>query len=235
MIAPQPAGVLRTVVFDLDGTLVDTAEDIGAAMNRALHAFGLPPLAPPAVRRAVGEGGTALARAALAAASSEPAAAAGTETPAVAELHERYLAEYSRAPAARTRAYPGAEAALARLAGAGVRLAVCTNKPQAPALAILDALGLRAYFAAVVGVGADGLRKPDPRHLLAAIERAGGNASEAVLIGDTDHDAAAALAAGVPFLRASFGYGPAPTALAPGEAVLHHFDQLEAALAELGP
>ena len=233
---------LRTAVFDLDGTLVDTAEDIGAALNRALHAFGLPPLAPPAVRRAVGEGGTALARAALAAASSDPVAAgtARTDTdtdeapkaPAVTELHERYLAEYFRAPAVRTRAYPGAEAALARLAGAGVRLAVCTNKPQAPALAILDALGLRAYFAAVVGVGPDGLRKPDPRHLLAAIERAGGSASDAVLIGDTDHDAAAALAAGVPFLRASFGYGPAP--LAPGEAVLHHFDELEAALAELG-
>jgi phosphoglycolate phosphatase len=218
----------RTVVFDLDGTLADTAEDIGAAMNRALDAFDLPPLAPPAVRRAVGEGGTALARAALAAAGAVP------ETTAVAELHERYLAEYFRAPVARTRAYPGAEAALARLAGASVRLAVCTNKPQAPALAILDALGLRAYFAAVAGVGPEGLRKPDPRHLLAAIERAGGSAGDAVLIGDTDHDAAAALAAGVPFLRVSFGYGPEPAALAPSETVLHHFDELETALAELG-
>lgn len=227
----------RTVVFDLDGTLIDTAGDIAAAMNRALHAFGLPPLAPSAVRRAVGEGGTALARAALAAvprataARVRNAADRASASDIVARLHERYLAEYFRAPVARTRAYPGAEAALARLAGAGVRLAVCTNKPQAPALAILDALGLRAYFAAVVGVGPDGLRKPDPRHLLAAIERAGGSADDAVLIGDTDHDAAAALAAGVPFLRVSFGYGPE---LAPGGAVLHHFDGLETALAELG-
>jgi phosphoglycolate phosphatase len=225
----------RTVVFDLDGTLADTAEDIGAAMNRALHAFDLPPLALATVRAAVGEGGTALARTALAqsrarVARARDAADRASASDLVARLHERYLAEYCRAPVARTRPYPGTQAALARLAEAGVRLAVCTNKPQAPTLAILAALGLRAYFAAIVGVGPDGLRKPDPRHLRAAIERAGGSAGDAVLIGDTDHDAAAALAAGVPFLRVGFGYGPKP---APGEAVLHHFDELEAALAEL--
>lgn len=235
MTEARPTTGLRTVVFDLDGTLVDTAEDIGAAMNRALAATGLPPLPLVAVRRAVGEGGTVLACAALAAAaecvkSTSLVGKAGTtspETAAVARLHERYLAEYLRAPVERTRAYPGAEAALRRLAERGARLAVCTNKPQEPALAILDALGLRRYFAAVVGVGPEGLRKPDPRHLLAAVERAGGSASDAVLIGDTDHDAAAALAAGVPFLRVSFGYGPEPV---PGEAVLRHFDELEAAL-----
>jgi phosphoglycolate phosphatase len=216
-----------TVVFDLDGTLVDTAEDIGAALNRALAAFGLPPLAPSAVRRAVGAGGTALARAAL---ESAGRVGEALEATALARLHERYLTEYLSAPVVRTRAYPGAEAALVRLAQDSMTLAVCTNKPQVPALAILAALGLRSYFAAIAGVGPDGLRKPDPRHLLAAIERAGGSASDAVLVGDTEHDAAAARAAGVPFLRVGFGYGPPP---APGETVLRHFDELEAALAEL--
>ncbi len=146
-------------------------------------------------------------------------------------LHERYLAEYLGAPLGATRPYPGALQAVARLARGGVRLAICTNKPQPAALAILDGLGLRARFAAVVGVGPDGRRKPDPRPLQAAIAGAGGMRGTALLIGDTEHDAAAARAAGVAFLPVAFGYGTLGGEHGPR---LEHFDQLEDALAELG-
>jgi len=189
----------RTLLLDLDGTLVDSVPDLAAALNRLMAARGLAAFDHAAVTAMVGDGAAALlARAFAARRVVQDAAALG-----------EFLADYTENAAVETRAFPGVEEGLRLLAASGWRLAVCTNKPEAAARALLAALGLEGSFAAIGGGDSFPVRKPDPAHLKATLDAAGGLATRAVMAGDHHNDVAAAMGAGVPCIFCAWGYGPA--------------------------
>lgn len=195
----------RIALLDLDGTLVDSREDLWRAINHALARVGLPPRSLEEVTSFVGEGAAKLVARALAPREDllEPALAAWWE-------HYRIHLLDS------TRLYPGVAEALA---GAGRRLAVLTNKPGAMARQILDGLGLAGRFAAVLG-GDEAPRKPDPAGARALLARLGGRAEDAVFVGDSRVDAATAAAAGIPFVGVAWGFGGEAELRAAGAATL---------------
>jgi phosphoglycolate phosphatase len=186
------------LVLDLDGTLVDSLPDLAAALNRLLAARGLAALPVPAIGRMVGDGTPTLIARGFAAHQREP------DGEAVADFMADYLAHV----ADETRPYPGVAATLDTLQGAGWRFAVCTNKPEAAAHAVLRTLGLDHYFAAIGGGDSFPVRKPDPAHLRATLARAGGSPQHAVMAGDHVNDVKAAHGAGLPCIFAEWGYGP---------------------------
>jgi phosphoglycolate phosphatase len=210
------------VAFDLDGTLVDTAPDLVASLNAVLAERGLAPLPLSAARVMVGRGARALIEQGFSAAG-EPLDEA--ETPG---LLARFIEIYLGCIAEESRPFQGARAALDALAAAGASLCVCTNKPTNLSLALLDALGLLTRFAAVVGPDRAPAPKPDPRHLLTAIEAAGGRADRAIMVGDSAVDVGAARAAGVPIVLVPFGYTEIPAAELGGDHVIESFDALPA-------
>lgn len=192
------------LVFDLDGTLVDSAPDLTAALNRLMATRGLAPFAEADVTPMVGDGAGVLVQRAF--------AARGTSADQTAL--DSYAADYGRNYAVETRLYPGVADTLSRLSGAGWRLAVCTNKPEAPARKLLEKLGIGARFAAIGGGDSFPTRKPDPGHLRATIEAAGGSPDHAAMVGDHANDIRAATGLGVPCIYAGWGYGG--TAMAKG-------------------
>jgi phosphoglycolate phosphatase len=213
------------LVFDLDGTLVDSVPDLQAALNRVLTEIGRRSLGATEVRSMVGDGVAALVERGM-------AATGGTD--GLEAARARFLALYEAEPAVRTRPYPGVAETLAGLRAAGCRLAVCTNKPQAASLGVLAGVGLAPFFDAVLGGDALPWRKPDPRHLLAAVEALGARPEEAAMIGDNENDHDAAKAAGIPVLLMRYGYLRAPAdSLAPA-AWLDRFSEIPQALRRLG-
>jgi len=208
------------VAFDLDGTLVDSAADLIGSVNVLLHEKGLPKLTLPAARSLVGRGARVMIEQGFAAAG-EPLDAA--ETPA---LVRRFIAVYRDRIAFESRAFDGVETALDDLAGAGARLCVCTNKFTDLSVALLDALDLSRYFAAVIGPDLAPAPKPDGRHLIAAIEAAGGRPERAVMVGDSAADVGAARAAGVPSVVVSFGYTEIAAAELGGDCLIDRFSEL---------
>lgn len=195
---------MRTAIFDLDGTLVDTAVDLVAAMNALAAEEGLAPLDPLAHRAVAGAGGRALIRAAMARTGLPP------DEDRVGALWPRYLAHYNDHVTGRSTLFPGALACLDALAAEGWRLGLCTNKPEGLARQVLDHFDLTRRFGAILGADTLPVKKPDPRHLTETIARCGGAASSAVLIGDTITDRATATAAGVPCILTRFGYAVEP-------------------------
>jgi phosphoglycolate phosphatase len=214
----------RTAVFDLDGTLVDSAPDLHAALDRLMAGRNLPAFARAEVVAMIGDGVEALVRRAFAARGLpfDPAAV------------EVFSADYTAHAAVETRPYPGMAECLAALAAGGWRLAVCTNKPAAVTHALLRALGLDGCFAAVGGGDSFPVRKPDPRHLLATLTAAGGMPERAAMIGDHRNDVLAARGAGLPCLFAAWGYGP-PEMAAGAAAVAATPGALPALLRDLLP
>ncbi|MDF3853286.1 HAD-IA family hydrolase [Paracoccus sp. P2] len=212
-----------TVVFDLDGTLADTSGDLIAAANACFAARGLGALLDPVADALIAfHGGRAMLRAGYGRMPGNHLLPPGAED----EDYPRLLDHYGQAIAVHTRLYPGAEAALERLAAAGHRLAVCTNKPSALAETLLRELGIRDRFAAMIGADTLPVRKPDPRPYAAAVEAAGGTVARSFLVGDTETDRKTAAAAGVRVALVGFGpEGEALRRLAP-EAMLAHFDDL---------
>jgi phosphoglycolate phosphatase len=220
---------MRVAIFDLDGTLADTAGDLIAAANAALaeagHAAALDPLGDRAIAFA---GGRAMLRAGLARGS-------GGDPAEVERLFPRLLDFYEQAISVHTRVYDGAEIALDRLAADGWKLGICTNKPERLALLLIEELGLSRHFAVLLGADTLPVRKPDPRHLLETIARVGGVPERSVLVGDTITDREAARAAGVPCVLVGFGpEGGVISALEP-EALIAHYDELPAVLERLVP
>lgn len=192
------AGV--TIAFDLDGTLVDTAPDLVHALNAVLTEQGLPPALFEEARMMVGHGAKRLIERGYAA----------TGLPLSPELSprlvERFVDVYRTRIADESRPFPGVQAALDYLAGQGAILSVCTNKRTDLSVALLDALGMSHRFASIIGADAAPAAKPDARHLLFAIEQAGGDPKRAVMVGDSSTDVGAAKNAGIPVIVVSFGY-----------------------------
>ncbi len=220
---------IEAVVFDLDGTLIDSAPDLRTAVNRMLAEKGRRTLGLGAVTAMVGDGVHRLVERAL--------AATGKEAPTAGEIAgstRRFLGFYEGHGAVLTRAYAGAVEALECLSDEGYALGICTTKPHGATCEVLEALGLEGYFSAVLGGDSlDGVRKPDPRHLLAAVERLGAARENAVMVGDTENDVAAARGAGVPVIAVAFGYAKVPVADLGADAVIGHFDELPDAIRRL--
>ena len=212
-----------TVVFDLDGTLADTSGDLIAAANACFQARGLGDLLHPTRDALIAfHGRRAMLRAGYGRIGGDTLLPPGAED----DDYPRLLDYYGGAIATHTRLYPGAMAALDRLAADGHRLAVCTNKPAALAEVLLRELGIRDRFAAMIGADTLPVRKPDPRPYVAAVTGAGGVVARSFLVGDTETDRRTAAAAGVKVALVAFGpEGEALTRLAP-EAMLAHFDHL---------
>ena len=216
-----------TVVFDLDGTLVDTAPDLVATLNVLLEREGVAPLALAQAREMIGQGARALIAKGFAAAGRplDPAA--------LDALFERFIAHYREHIADESLPFPGLVDALDSLRSSGAILCVCTNKRTDLSFALLKALDLQGYFKSVIGADSAPAAKPDPRHLLTAIEAAGGDPARAIMVGDSGSDAGAARAAGTSLMLVSFGYTETPVEDLGADALIDSFDQLPAACARL--
>lgn len=187
----------RTLLLDLDGTLVDTLPDLTAALNRLMQSRGLADFSPAEVAGFVGDGVAKLVERAFRARGRAPDA----------EAVASYSADYTAHATDASRPFPGVPEAMRQLAGRGWRLAVCTNKPERAAQDLLRVLGLLPLMRAVGGGDSFSTRKPDPRHLLDTLERAGGRIGASVMLGDHRNDVAAAYKAGIPSIFAAWGYG----------------------------
>lgn len=216
-----------TLVFDLDGTLVDTAPDLAAATNHVLTRFSLPPVDETEIRRYVGSGALAMIKGAL------KAHGRTISEDELMDLFEMFITHYAANIANTSRPYPGAIAALETFKGEGARLAVCTNKLETHARLLLDALGMSGHFHALTGRDTLGASKPDPRHLTGTIDLARGDTRRAIMIGDSETDIATAKAARIPVVAVDFGYAAGPVADYGPDAIISNYNELAAALARL--
>jgi phosphoglycolate phosphatase len=229
-----------TVVFDLDGTLVDTAPDLIATLNTILAREGLPPVAFAAARNMVGGGARSMIERALAAAApSLPSPASGGGlgwgTADLERMCGQFIDHYAAHIADRSRPFPGVEAALDELARRGCRLAVCTNKLEWLSLSLLGTLGLADRFAAICGADTFGVQKPDAAILHGTVARAGGHPEATVMVGDAVTDIAVARAAGIAVIAVDFGYSETPVAALAPDRIVSSFERLpEAVFALLG-
>ena len=206
-----------TVVFDLDGTLVDTAPDLTNALNDALIRRGHHPIPQETIRQAVGFGARVMTEDAL--------RRAGAHEDIDAMLAD-FLVHYEANIAAESRPFPGAVASLDALAASGARLAVCTNKREHLSRKLLAELGLDGYFHGIAGRDTFSVSKPDPGHLTQVIALAGGAPTRAIMVGDSDVDLRTAKDASVPSILVSFGYAPSALDEFAPAAIIDHFDEL---------
>jgi phosphoglycolate phosphatase len=214
----------RTVVFDLDGTLVDTAPDLINALNAVLAREGLPPVPLASARNMIGAGVRKLVERGLEAEGCEV-------TPAeLTRMMDDFISHYAEHIADDSRPFEGLEAALDELAGDGYRLAVCTNKLEWLSRRLLDRLSLSARFAAICGADTFGVSKPDPAILRQTVARAGGALTGTIMVGDAGTDVGVARRAGVPVIGVSFGYTEVPIADLKPDRVIHHMRELKAAI-----
>ena len=207
--------MIRTLLLDLDGTLVDSAPDLAASLNRVIAPADAP-FTPAEIAPMIGDGAGMLARRAMAARGI-------AENP---DLVGCFTEDYSAHAAELTCPYPGVVAGLEALRAAGWQLAVCTNKPVAAARTLLGALGLQQMLAAVGGGDSFPSRKPDPAHMLGTLALAGGTPGAAVAVGDHRNDVQAARGAGLPCIFAAWGYG-GPEMAEGAAAVARHFADVQ--------
>lgn len=208
------------VVFDLDGTLADTAPDLIAVLNMIMAREGLPEVPLATAREMIGAGARALVERGFEAAGREI-------TPAHSdELFRLFLALYGDHLCVHSRLFPGVEAALQALARKGYALAVCTNKVEGHSRQLLEGLGIADLFATVCGRDTFPWYKPDPRHLTMTIEKAGGHPRRAVMVGDSLTDISTAKAAGIPVIAVPFGYTDRPVRDLDPDIVIESFDAL---------
>ena len=209
-----------TIVFDLDGTLVESAPHLLAALNRTLAASGLAPVALPVIRTMIGEGARAMIRKGFA---HHGQAIDGTELDAAWEI---FITHYRANIAVDSYLFEGVEEALDTLSIHGATLAVATNKSQSLADDVLRALGIHERFAAIRGPDAVSEKKPSALHLTETIAAAGGIKNRAIMIGDSVTDEKAAHNAGLPFIFVPFGYESAGLDDITAHSVIHHFSEI---------
>jgi phosphoglycolate phosphatase len=224
MAIDTPHIVPPIAVFDLDGTLADTAGDLVGTLNVILEREGLSPLPVERARDMIGAGARALIERGVEAAGKELAPAY------LDELFRQFMVHYGENICVRTRLYPGVASALDRLEEAGFILAVCTNKVEEHSIKLLHELGIGHRFAANCGRDTFPYFKPDPRHLTLTIDRAGGNPARAVMVGDSRTDIVTAQNALIPVIAVPFGYTDVPVRELNPDLVIHHFDELFAAI-----
>ena len=207
------------VIFDLDGTLVDSAPDLRHAVNRVLDEHGAAPLSLTQIRSMIGDGAAQLVARAFAARNLE---VADPNAPL-----QRFFSLYETDPTANTVLYDGVSDTLQVMSDGGSPLAVCTNKPANPARTILRQLNIDTHFSQVVGGDTHAFRKPDPRMLTTLVDAFGVAPDKALMVGDSEVDAATAHTAGVPFALMTYGYRRGAAADIACIAALDHFSELK--------
>ncbi|MEO8558876.1 MAG: HAD-IA family hydrolase [Rhodospirillales bacterium] len=216
--------IIDTIIFDLDGTLIDSALDVGVAVNKVLVEQGFEPIDDQTSRDLMGEGGKAMVAKAFRLRGHELTEAT------LLRLTRRFIDHYRADPVGRTTLYPGVADVVAGLHGEGISMAVCTNKFEQPARDILDALGLSRYIGDVAGADTFAMRKPDPGHLLHLLRRFERDHKNAVMVGDSIHDVQAAKAAGIPVIAVTWGYTIEPAASFGADVLIDRFSALPEAL-----
>jgi phosphoglycolate phosphatase len=217
----------RTVVFDLDGTLVDTAPDLIAALNFVLEREGMPPVPLQSARTMIGAGARKLIERGL----ELDGRVVSAED--LARLTSDFIDYYAAHIADASRPFEGLESALDDLQRQGCRFAVCTNKLEWLSKLLLDQLGLSPRFAAICGADTFGVSKPDPTILRQTVAQAGGKMSSAIMVGDAGPDVGVARRAGVPVIGVEFGYTEIPIADLKPDRLIGHFRDLPAAVESL--
>ncbi|MGH6842884.1 MAG: HAD hydrolase-like protein [Methylocella sp.] len=216
------------LVFDLDGTLADTADDLIATLNFILAREGFPKIAARDARPMVGGGARALIQRGLSAHGIRLSEAR------IDEMLADFLSYYEGHLAIDTVLFPGVARALDRFEAAGFAFAVCTNKVEYSSILLLTALGVAGRFRAICGKDTFAVSKPDGKAVLQTIARAGGDRGRAVMVGDSKIDIDAARSAGVPVVAVNFGYTREPVANFKPDRVIGHYDELWGAVAALG-
>ena len=215
------------IVFDLDGTLVDTAPDLLASLNAVLTRAGHRAVIPTQLRHLVGHGVRALFERAFAETGTD------VSPERMTELTKEFL-DYYRANIARaSRPFAGVPETLDRLAGEGFGLGICTNKPQDLTDLLLRELRMARHFPVVFGAGRMPYNKPDPRHVLDVVNALSGSPARAIMIGDSPVDVAAARAAQIPVIVMSYGYTPVPVHELGADAIAHDFAEIPALISSL--
>lgn len=218
---------MSVLVFDLDGTLVSSMDDLAATLNAVLVKAGHTAVPPKSVRTMVGHGAKVLLQRGL-----EANGVAWTEE-SLAPLYQQFLDHYEANIAVHTRPFPGVVQALETFRAEGWKLAVCTNKVERLTLPLMDALDLTRHFDAVVGGDTFAKPKPDATPVLGAIARAGGQAEGSIMVGNSVTDISAARAAGIPVVAVDFGYTPVPVTELGPDIVISHFDDLKGAVSAI--
>lgn len=216
-----------TLVFDLDGTLAHTAPDLHAATNHVLVTAGRPTVDFPTIAALIGHGAGPMIKGAFAATGDAPT------DDQMQELNCIFLDYYRDHLTDHTELFPGVEAALFRWKALGARLAVCTNKRHEFTMPVLDRLGILPLFDGVRSADSADYRKPDARHLIDAVNDAGGDLSRAVMIGDSLTDTTTAKNAGVPSIAVTFGYRNGTVESLGADRIISHYDMLDRAVREL--
>ena len=216
-----------TIVFDLDGTLIDTAPDLIAATNHVLSGSDLSAVDGAAIRPYVSFGARRMIERGI------ELNGRSLEPHLVDAMLDRFLAHYADNIAVTSRPYPALIETLDALSARGATLAVCTNKREALSRQLLAALALTNRFAAICGRDTFVMCKPDPGHLTGTIGQAGGNPARAVMVGDSNTDVTTARAAGIPMIGVSFGYTDVPMRELGADAVIDHYDEFTGVLASI--
>lgn len=215
------------ILFDLDGTLVDTAPDLIGTLNQILLEEGCAPAPEASIRPIISLGARAMLARGLELAGRKE------KTRQVDDLVQRFLSIYGENIARHSRPFPGTLTVLEQLSRQGHSLAICTNKSQKLARQLVNKLAMDHFFAAIIGADSLPVRKPDPGHIWGTIEALEGKRDRAIMVGDSEVDILAAQAAGVPVVAASFGYSPQPVTDFNPDATFSHYDELPPIVAAL--
>lgn len=215
------------LLFDLDGTIIDSAPDVCASVNRVLETMGRPPISVTDTKALVGFGARTLVEKTL-----EMTGKPGSQKD-IEFLLSGFLESYRQNPSVYSSVFPGAREALERLETNGIKLGICTNKPEATCFPVLEAFDLQRYFPTVICGDTLDYRKPDPRHVFHTLDEMGAKQDDAAFIGDSEADIEAANNANLPSVLVTFGYCHVSFEKLGAGALIDHFDQLDEALSSI--